>query len=156
MQQGQCDYSICLPLELIVFNLLSTLLLARAVIRTPTFHHIIPILSTPIKRKSIAAHVVLKCSGQCVLISSLCKICFIVIDSDVCLEAEASPRGSLEAAKVLPRPRPDVFMPRLGLASVSMLWSLSYVTISLFITFIHSSFVHVLKTFKTKLHLGYL
>jgi len=37
------------------------------------------------------------------------------------LEAEASPRGSLEAAKVLPRPRLDVLMPRLGLASVSML-----------------------------------
>ena len=41
--------------------------------------------------------------------------------SDVCLEAEASPRGSLEAAKVLPRPRLDVLMPRLGLASVSSL-----------------------------------
>ena len=47
--------------------------------------------------------------------------------SDVCLEAEVSSRGSLEAAKVLSRPRLDVLMPRssLGLvviASVSMLW----------------------------------
>jgi len=42
--------------------------------------------------------------------------------SDVCLEAEASPRGSLEPAKVLPRPRLKILMPRLGLdvmASVS-------------------------------------
>jgi len=29
-----------------------------------------------------------------------------------------------KAAKLLPRPRPDVLMPRLGLASVSMLWPL--------------------------------
>jgi len=46
----------------------------------------------------------------------------------------------LEAAKVMPRPRLDVFMPHLGLVSVSIL---SYVTISLFITFIHSSFVYM-------------
>jgi len=37
--------------------------------------------------------------------------------SDVCLEAEASLRGSLEAENLLPRPRLDVLMPRLGLAS---------------------------------------
>jgi len=37
--------------------------------------------------------------------------------SDVCLEAEASPRCSLEAEDLLPRPRLDVLMPRLGLAS---------------------------------------
>jgi len=61
-----------------------------------------------------------------------------MIYSDVCLEAEASPRGSLVSAKVLPRL--DVLMPRLGLASVSML---SYVMISLFITFIHSSLVYM-------------
>jgi len=41
--------------------------------------------------------------------------------SDVMLEAEASPPGSLEAPKVLPRPRLDVLIPRLGLAWVSML-----------------------------------
>jgi len=58
-------------------------------------------------------------------------------------EAEASPQDSLEAATVLPWPRLDVLMPRHGLASVSMLWPLSYVTLSLFITFIHSSFVYV-------------
>jgi len=46
----------------------------------------------------------------------------------------------LEAAKVLSRPRLDVLMPRLGVASVSVLWPLSYDTISLFITFIHSSY----------------
>jgi len=63
--------------------------------------------------------------------------------SDVCLEAEASPRCSLEAAKALPWPRLDVLMPRLGLASVWMLSPLSYVTISSFITFIHPSFVHM-------------
>jgi len=40
--------------------------------------------------------------------------------SDVCLEAEVSPRGSLEAAKVMHRL--DVLIPRLGLASVLMLW----------------------------------
>jgi len=38
------------------------------------------------------------------------------------------------------KPRLDVLMPRLGLASVSMLTS-KLVTISLFITFIHLSFV---------------
>ena len=44
--------------------------------------------------------------------------CFVkAIPSDVCLEAEASPRGSLEAENLLPRPRLDVLMPRLGLAS---------------------------------------
>lgn len=37
--------------------------------------------------------------------------------SDVCLEAEASPRGSLEAENLLPRPRLDVLLPWLGLAS---------------------------------------
>jgi len=68
--------------------------------------------------------------------------------SEVCLEAETSPLGDLEVAKVLPRPRLDVLMTRLGLddmASVSSLLDamepLGYVTISLFITFTHSSFV---------------
>jgi len=49
--------------------------------------------------------------------------------------------------------RLDVLMPRLSVASVSML---SYVTISLFITFnFHPFFFckYVFKTFKTKLHL---
>jgi len=49
----------------------------------------------------------------------------------------ASRRPS-EAAKVLPRL--EVLMPRLGLASVLML---SYATISLFMTFIHSSLVYM-------------
>ena len=44
-----------------------------------------------------------------------------IIIGDVRLEAEVLPRGSLEAAKVLPRPRLDVLMPRLGLASASWL-----------------------------------
>lgn len=34
--------------------------------------------------------------------------------SDVCLEAEASPRGSLEAENLLPRPRLDVLLPCLA------------------------------------------
>jgi len=37
--------------------------------------------------------------------------------SDVCLETEASPRGSLEAEHLLPRACLDVLMPHLGLAS---------------------------------------
>jgi len=58
----------------------------------------------------------------------------------------------LEIVKVLPRPRLNVLMPRLGLNV--MISTLRYdVTISLSITFIHSSFVYVFKTFKTKLHL---
>jgi len=40
-----------------------------------------------------------------------------ITPSDVSLEAEASPRGSFEAENLLPRPRLDVLMPRLGLAS---------------------------------------
>ena len=57
----------------------------------------------------------------------------VPIFSDACLEAEVSPRGSLEAAKVLPWPPLQVLMPhlgllprprgyRLGLAYVWMLW----------------------------------
>jgi len=51
------------------------------------------------------------------------------ISSDACLEAEASSRGSLEASKVLHRPRIDDLMPRLGLdvvASVLSLFTLRY------------------------------
>jgi len=55
------------------------------------------------------------------------------------LEAEGlASIGSLEAAEVPHRPRLDVLMPRLGI----MLCPLSYVTISLFITFLHSSFLY--------------
>ena len=39
--------------------------------------------------------------------------------SDVRLEAEVSPQGNLEAAKVLSRPRLDVLMPRLDLADIT-------------------------------------
>jgi len=53
--------------------------------------------------------------------------------SDVCLEAEASPPGSLEAAKVLSRRRLDVLMLRLGLASVSMLTSKLHIYIYIYI-----------------------
>jgi len=69
-----------------------------------------------------------------------------ILRSDICLEAEASPRGSKSAAsatKVQPRPRLNVLMPRLGLnvmASVSFL--LTY-TISLFISFIYSSLIYM-------------
>jgi len=52
----------------------------------------------------------------------------------------------LEADKVLPRPRLNVLMPRLGL-NVKLRYS---------ITLIHSSFcIYVFKTIKTKLHLMY-
>jgi len=57
------------------------------------------------------------------------------IISDVCLEAEPQ-KPRLELAKELPRPHLNVLMPRLG-----QLWPLSYVTLSLFITFNHLSFV---------------
>jgi len=58
-------------------------------------------------------------------------------------------RGSLETAKVLPRPRLDVLMPRLGHASVSIL---RYdIIIHNFHPFIFC--IYVFKTFKTKLHL---
>jgi len=47
----------------------------------------------------------------------LCNSLLIQLTSDVCLEAEASPRGSLEVENLLPWPRLNVLMPRLGLAS---------------------------------------
>jgi len=56
--------------------------------------------------------------------------------------------------QVLPRPRLDVLMHRLGFdRCYGFGLVFYYVTISMFITFIHSSFVYVFKTFKTKLHL---
>jgi len=71
----------------------------------------------------------LLCSELSLILSSLllfaCSVFFNKLNnnnnnnnnSDVCLEAEASPRGSLEAENLLSRPRLDVLMPRLGLAS---------------------------------------
>jgi len=59
----------------------------------------------------------------------------------------------LEAAKVLPRPRQDVLMPRLGLASVSV--SNSKLRYDIIIHNFHPFIlcIYVLKTFKIKLHL---
>jgi len=92
-----------------------------------------------------------------------------VVNIDVCLEAEGSPRGSLESAIVLPRLCLDVLMPQLGLAWVSMLWprprlfclastrgigtfKLRYdIIIHNFHPFI--LFIYMLETLKTKLHL---
>jgi len=48
----------------------------------------------------------------------------IVVANDVCLKAEASPRGSLEAAKVLPWLRLDVLMPCLDLEVLTSVSSL--------------------------------
>jgi len=77
------------------------------------------------------------------------RVKLTIVTSDVSLRQK--PR--FEAAKVLPRPRLDVLMPRLGLASVSMLTSkLRYdIIIHNFYPFIVC--IYVLKTFKTKLHL---
>jgi len=70
--------------------------------------------------------------------------------SDVCLEEEASPRFSLEAAKVLPRPRLDVLMPRLGLHVMTS--KLRYdINIHNFHPVIFC--IYVFKTHKSKLHL---
>ena len=58
----------------------------------------------------------LKTSFESKNCSSLIVCIPVPVTSDVCLEAEALPRGSLEAENLLPRPRLDVLMPRLSLA----------------------------------------
>ena len=55
---------------------------------------------------------------RCWAVSKLFKLTTLTVTvSDVCLEAEASPRGRLEAAQLQPRLRLHVLMTRLGLAS---------------------------------------